>query len=295
MLAELLAEPLFWKIALTLLAPVCFVFGFRWWRRARLIDDTPTSRIRSAAQGYVELSGRAGLAGGVQQVAPLSGRPCVWWLFRVERKRRSGKNTHWDTVNRGLSDRPFLLTDETGSCLVNPQGAEVHPSDKTVWYGSTPWPVPMTAGATGFARLGADYRYTEHRIYEHERVDVIGEFRTLGGVTAVDSENVAAELLREWKSDQKSLLAKFDTNGDGILSQAEWEHARQAARREVQTRQLQQEVASQHLMSRPADDRPFLLAACDLGKLAQRYRAKAMACLLGFVVLAGVDTFLWLG
>ena len=139
---ELLEEPLFWKIALTLLAPVCFVFGFRWWRRARLIDDTPTSRIRSAAQGYVELSGRAALTSGTQLVAPLSGRPCVWWLFRIERKRRSGKNTHWETVNRGLSNQPFLLTDDTGSCLVNPQGAEVHPSDKSVWYGSTPWPVP---------------------------------------------------------------------------------------------------------------------------------------------------------
>ena len=28
------------------------------WARNRAIEDTPTSRIRSAAQGYVELNGR---------------------------------------------------------------------------------------------------------------------------------------------------------------------------------------------------------------------------------------------
>lgn len=294
MLGELLAEPLFWKIALTVLTPVSFVFGFRWWRRARLIDDTPTSRVRSAAQGYVELSGRATLPAATQLAAPLSGRPCVWWLFRIERKRQSGKNTRWETVNKGISNQPFLLTDETGSCVVNPQGAEVHPGDKAVWYGATPWPV-SAAGATGFARLSADYRYTEHRIYEHERVDVIGEFRTLGGVSAVDLDAHAAELLRQWKADQPALLQRFDVDSDGLLSQREWEHARHAARREVETRQLQQPAPSQHLMARPSDDRPFLLAACNLELLARRYRWRARASLLSFVILAGVVAMLWLG
>ena len=33
--------------------------GFRRLKRARLIEDTPTQRLRSAAQGYVELEGAA--------------------------------------------------------------------------------------------------------------------------------------------------------------------------------------------------------------------------------------------
>lgn len=48
-------------IALTL-----FSLMFYYLKRARLIEDTPTSRIRSAAQGYVELIGgvSAGDVGG---------------------------------------------------------------------------------------------------------------------------------------------------------------------------------------------------------------------------------------
>ena len=52
-------DPHFWQLALAVAAPLCFYFGFRNWRLARLIDDTPRSRIRSAAQGYVELAGAA--------------------------------------------------------------------------------------------------------------------------------------------------------------------------------------------------------------------------------------------
>lgn len=49
-----------------------FYLGFRQLHRARLIEDTPTSRIRSAAQGYAELEGRA-VALGDPLYAPLSG------------------------------------------------------------------------------------------------------------------------------------------------------------------------------------------------------------------------------
>ena len=48
--------------ALLLLAIAVVAGGgaaLRWVRKARTIEDMPTSRIRSAAQGYVELAGRA--------------------------------------------------------------------------------------------------------------------------------------------------------------------------------------------------------------------------------------------
>ena len=40
-----------------LMAPISLVAWISAWRRARAIDDTPTSRIASAAQGYAELIG----------------------------------------------------------------------------------------------------------------------------------------------------------------------------------------------------------------------------------------------
>ncbi len=288
-----MAEPLFWKLALIAAEPLLFWFGFRWWRRARLIEDTPTSRIRSAAQGYVELSGRAQLPAGSEVLSPLSRRPCVWWQFRIEQKRRSGRNTRWQTINSGISPTPFLLVDETDTCLVNPLGAEVFPADKSTWYGSSPWPNSVEAGF--FGRFAADYRYTEHRIYQHERVDAIGEFRSLGGVRATDAEQRSAELLRQWKQDQPGLLQRFDENRDGLLSQKEWETTRRAARRQVDTTAIEAAVPQHHVLGRPAGDQPFLLAACELGQVARRYRWWARGMLAAFVVVAGVLAMLWLG
>ena len=289
MLEELLSEPLFWKIALALLAPLLFWLGFRRWRLARLIDDTPTSRVRSAAQGYVELSGRARLTVGTNVLSPLSRRPCVWWRFRIERKCRSGKNTQWETVNQGISELPFLLVDETGECLVKPQGAEVYPGDRAVWYGAMPWPAgpPDASGFFG-GRLMADYRYTEHRIYEHERIDVIGAFRSVGGIAGVDREAAVAELLRQWKQDQPSLLAGFDADRDGVLSQREWERARAAACRSVDAGTLVPAEPQLHVLTKPEDDRPFLLAAGGLSQIARRCRWQARCSLAGFVLVVAV-------
>ena len=50
---------------------------FKW---ARLIEGMPTSRIRSASQGYTELIGVAELQGN-PQLAPLSNTLHLWWRY----------------------------------------------------------------------------------------------------------------------------------------------------------------------------------------------------------------------
>jgi len=37
----------------------------------------------------------------------------------------------------------------------------------------------------------------------------------------------------DWKQDQAALLARFDTDHDGVISAAEWDRARAAAREQV--------------------------------------------------------------
>ena len=69
-----------------------FGAGFRAWRRLRLIEDTPTSRVRSMALGRVELAGSA--VGKADLEAPFTGTPCVYYRYRchinylVDIKRR---------------------------------------------------------------------------------------------------------------------------------------------------------------------------------------------------------------
>jgi hypothetical protein len=274
-----------WKLRLFLgvVAAGSFWFWFRWWKKARVIDDTPRSRIRSAAQGYVELRGRGQLPRSQPNVGPLTRRPCLWWMYKIERYDSSGKSSHWRTVDSGTSVVPFLLQDEDHWCVVNPTGAEVFPSDKSVWRGSTAWPESGPLGERVRPIGSGDYRYTEHRIYELEQLNVIGEFRSMGGVQSIDKEEAISALLRQWKQDQGALLQRFDDNRDGVLGAAEWERARQAAQSEIDQRLLAQPPVSYNVLMKAGDDRPFLIAACDLAKVARRFRLYSAVAVVVFV------------
>jgi hypothetical protein len=99
--------------------PLWFYHGFSAFRRKRLIENTPTARIRSMAMGLVEVNGS--VSGRSQVAAPFSGRPCAFW--QVDVSTRAGKRG-WRVVHRNQSGNPFFLRDETGVALVYPQGAE---------------------------------------------------------------------------------------------------------------------------------------------------------------------------
>src|SRR5204863_292615 len=95
-------------------------------RRDRLVADTPTARIRSAAQGYVKLTGRALPAGPAPTAAPLTSRPCVWWSYEIEQEQKDSRgNSRWRTIENGTSVELFALVDDDDArCLVGPVSAE---------------------------------------------------------------------------------------------------------------------------------------------------------------------------
>jgi len=272
-----------------------FVRGFRWWRWARLIEDTPTSLVRSAAQGYVELVGSARAMPGPPVIASLSGRPCTWWSFTIARRVRDrrGRKT-WKVVKRGVSDSLFHLEDRSGRCVVDPDGAEVLPGEIDTWYGDTPLPLARPPVQRGFRGFGSDYRYRESRIHDGDPLYAIGWFRTeTNAPTAAVDEDVAT-LLREWKRDTAELLRRFDADADGTLSLLEWERARKEAHAQVTAeRRRQGTEPGVHVLHRPADgERPFLLAVGDAEDLARRYRRRG---LLGLAIfLGGTIALTWL-
>ena len=282
----------FWLLVLGLAAAAVYSFWYacRSWAKNRAIEDTPTSRIRSAAQGYVELSGRGALPPNAENKGPLTGIPCTWWRYRIEERSRSGRSRSWSTIQSDTSETPFLLDDGTGQCLVDPRGAEVFPGVSDVWYGPTEWPeVHIPNGSGIFGKLvdtfvTDKYRYTEHRLQPHEHVCALGAFRNAGGLSVENPDDAAAELLREWKHDQAGLLARFDSDHDGVISPAEWDQARAAARAQVlQARAAAPPAPSVNVLGDPADGRAFLLAASEGESLAQRFRRRALAGVGGFV------------
>ncbi len=125
----LVADPLFELNHLTLLAAVGFagglylsVRGFRLLARKRLLLNTPTSKIRSASLGLVEVSGLA--TGPYTIPAPITGKPC--YLYRTSAwVQRDGKNQEWKKIAEETLHLPFLLDDSTGKLLVDPAGADL--------------------------------------------------------------------------------------------------------------------------------------------------------------------------
>ncbi len=285
--------------ALLLLALAVVVGGaaaLRWVRKARLIEDMPTSRIRSAAQGYVELAGRALPLADTRNLAPLTQRPCVWWRYRISKKVESGsgkhRRQHWQTVASGRSSLPFLLDDDTGQCIVKPDGAEIVTTETTTWYGHTPWPTTAPGGGPKWFLGERDYRYAEERIYEHERVYALGDFRSSASNAERDLQAEQAALLSEWKQDQAELVRRFDEDRDGRIDLTEWDKAREAARRTVHERQVDQpQRATLHVLCKP-EGQLFLLASLPAADLVKRYRRRALFAFVGFV--AAVYALGWL-
>jgi len=261
-----------WGVCLLLVAAISLFAWIGNTRRWHAIMDTPTSSIDSAAQGYVELTGRAHWPEHPPLVSELRGTPCCWYWFRIE-KRNSKHN--WVVERDGESDAPFLLVDSSGTCIVHPAEAELHSSRRETW------------------RAG-DKRHTEMTILPGDPLYAIGDFSTLRpleGPAAIDAE--VGRLLASWKLDPLLLRERFDLNRDGNIDLNEWALARSQARREAKARVVQAAAApAVHMMRRPVDDRRFLLSNLSPEKLARKYQLWKWLHLTLFFVCLGVGTSL---
>ena len=266
-------EPRAFVYALPIIAALAFLAWMLSLKRLLAIGGTPTSKIGSAAQGYVELVGRALPHPGGALQSRFAQLPCVWYSFSIEQRQSDGK---WHHVESGRSDDSFLLDDGTGVCLIDPENAEVLPR------------------STDHFTQGQDYRCTEALILPQERIYVIGGFSTIGGESAdLNLEQDVSDLLSAWKRNKPDLLARFDLDKDGQIAEKEWTLARAEARREV--RKTHNEIRTQpgtHMLHQPHDGRLFLISNLDPIRLQLRYRVWAwlhLAVLIG--AIAGTAFF----
>lgn len=288
-------DPLEYRLIIAaagMIALAAFVAAFVFVRRARLIEDTPTSRLRSAALGYVELEGEAVMMAGVPIVAPLTLTPCAWFRYCIEERVDDDKRAlgRWRTHTRGASDGLFALRDDTGRCVVDPEGATVMPSVTQVWYGDTASPPPVNLPHPLF---GSRYRYREERIHNGDYLYAMGELRSSGGAEGAGRAETVRALLAAWKRDQAGLLARFDRNRDGAIDGEEWEQVRTAAEREAAA-EVGQRLSEPDvlLLARSQDDRrPYMLSTLPPRRLTARYRLFAAASFCLF--LLGGSVALW--
>lgn len=113
----------FWPVIGAGVGVYLFYHGFQLLQRKRLIENTPSSKIRSAAMGLVELNGLA--CGPYTLQAPITGVPCFYYRTLVWQWKQAGRSKSWVKVADEHYHVPFYLDDGTGHMLVNPQGAEL--------------------------------------------------------------------------------------------------------------------------------------------------------------------------
>jgi len=112
-------------VLLVLIGLVVFTIGFVWFRKKRLIENIPTSKIRSIAIGLVEIFGQVIPIKERIFKSPFTNKECVYYRFTIEEYRSSGKNSQWVTIKNGEQRDLFYLKDETGMVLIDPTGATI--------------------------------------------------------------------------------------------------------------------------------------------------------------------------
>ena len=273
-----------------------FYFAFRNLSRARLIEDVPTAKIRSAQQGYVELNGTVQDRPQDLLQAPLSGRACCWYRYKIERRHDKG----WRSIESKTSSASFLIADDTGECIINPEGAEITPSDKKVWHGHSRYPEtwqtpdgrrePSTLQKvsellTTELGVGDRYRYTEEHIYPYDMIYAIGLFKSLDDMDHHQARSaIATEILREWKRDRADLLKRFDKNRNGEIDLAEWETARKEAF-ELADAEQRDKVSRETIHSLSATrsrQHPYLISTLPQFDLVKHYRFWTVVSFLAF-------------
>lgn len=252
-------------------------------KTARVIEDTPTSKIRSAHQGYVELVGFAKTGPEQILLSALTQTPCLWYRYNIERYESSGKNSSWRSIESKTSDQAFTLNDGSGDCYVMPSRANVSTVRKRRWQGNSRHPTTIS-GSSIFSKR---YRYTEELLCADDLLYVIGLFETRhppSPIAVRDAEMV--KILSDWKQDYDKLTERFDRNGDGEIDIQEWELVRAEAQRKADRQQRSTVPLNPvHTISySPSRRQPYIIASSEPESLSRRYRWQAFALLLVSIV-----------
>lgn len=254
------------------LAGIALLAGLAWLgnlRRARAIAEVATSRIASAAQGYVEIMGRASASPEHLIVTPLGGIACIWYRYTLYSKNNAKQE--WRQIDSGISSSTFDISDPSGVCTVDPDHAEV-------------------VGAEVRTSYPGKEKLVEECLFGGSLIYVLGDFSTLGGASiALNMREDVGELLTSWKQDRAGLHRRFDLDRNGTIDMQEWERARQLATQTVERQhrdiRLQPGV---HLLRAPADGRLFLISALSPQGLRNHFlRWSAFHLAVGIAGVAG--------
>ena len=264
---------------------VYFCYGA--FKRFRFVDGIATSKIRSAAQGHVELKGLGEWLPGDSISSPFSESRCVWYHCTIDKKQRNGKRATWTSISDECSDHLFQLVDDTGACIVDPDDAHVIPETDITWYGSDTDARNRAPARSSWIRLGfGNYRFRERLIRPATALYALGWFRTVHSNPSDEFIGKQVEdLVKQWKLQPHRYLSEFDFDQNGRIQKQEWRAIRAAARSQVLAK-MNSENREHHVLSCPKDSgHPYILSATEEEELVARKKFNAYISVCGAFLL----------
>ena len=266
-------------------------FSFRAFRRFRFVDGTATSKIRSAAQGLVELKGLGEWLPGDSINSPFSNSRCVWYHCTIDKRQRTGNRSSWTNISDECSGQLFRLVDDTGWCVIDPDHAHVIAESDITWYGrdtDSRYEVPARTRWISF-NMG-NYRFRERLIRPATSLYALGEFRSIQNNRAEEMiVKLVESLVLQWKLQPQRYLADYDFDANGKIQQKEWKAIRAAARNQVLA-EMNRQDSEHHLLLRPQDaSHPFILSTIAEEDLVTSKKLGAYASVVvAFLILAAM-------
>jgi hypothetical protein len=243
-------------------------YGFRQLREKNMIENVPSSPIRSVAMGLAEIKGKA--FGDAPLSAPLSSARCHYFRYRVEEERSRGKGgKEWVTIDQGKSNVPFPVEDPTGRILVNPEGAEILLQRD------------YQRIEKGEGWFGRRKRYSEWRVDPGDRLYLLGTVAKQRHL-AEERRMALSEKLRQVKRDPAS-VKRFDLDDNGTLDEREWAGAVAVVKRELLDEQAAKSAAqpTSSLVVEAGDtESMFLISDRDERSIARLLGWKALGCVI---------------
>ena len=93
-------------------------------KRHDLILNTETSKISTLRKGFYEIKGTVRFLDR-KLTSPLSSEACVYYKFRVEQYRNTGKSGYWYKIIDDEQHVPFAIEDRTGKAFIKLEGAKL--------------------------------------------------------------------------------------------------------------------------------------------------------------------------
>ena len=194
----------------------------------RMVENTPTSKIRSHAMGITELTGRTRPYYDLRTSHTLT--RCIFFECRYYRYQRTGDTQQWKLVRTTSSGKlPFYIEDDTGQVLINPKGAyyAIKRAKQTIRGRFIP--------TLGIQLDDPNTRVVENMIPIGAKIYVLGSAH-LQRHGKTHRERLM-DRLRSVKQDTTQ-MARYDRNGDGHIDAEEWDAARDDIERGVYAESL---------------------------------------------------------